>query len=101
MSPPTPAQTELRLAIANAEKLSAKARQRLAEGAREDHTLSDLATDVTGHLADALNNIDPGLGSRLMVLMHPHLKYSLHAYELDAAANEQAAANPEGLRHAR
>ena len=65
MTPLTEAVTELRLVVAHAEG------SQPAVGATH-HQLEDFRADTIGNLVEALDNVDTGLGTRLLLAMYPH-----------------------------
>lgn len=78
MSPFSLALTELHLAVRKAERraaMAAPADRKLAAFMDPD-VLHDLQVEVAGDLADALDRIEPGLGTRWMQAMHPAVEFS-------------------------
>lgn len=65
MIPLSEAVLELRLVVAQAEDL--------APGLCASHGhLEDFRTETYAHLMDALDRVDPGLGTRLLLALYPH-----------------------------
>lgn len=65
MSPLTEAVAELRLVVAHAES------SKPAAGASH-HQLEDFRADTIGNLVEALDRVDTGLGTRLLLAMYPN-----------------------------
>lgn len=64
MTPLSHAATELRLAVERAEARA----DALARGAN----LEDFRTETLSDLMDAMDRVDMGLGTRLMLVLYPH-----------------------------
>ena len=65
MTPLSEAVTELRLVVAHAEDM--------APGPSAGHAhLEDFRADTIGNLVEALDNVDQGLGTRLLCVMYTH-----------------------------
>lgn len=78
MTPLSTTLAELRLAVAQAERRAAKIAppdKRLAAFIDPD-VLHDHQVAVAGDIADAIDRIDPGLGTRWMQAMHPAVDFS-------------------------
>jgi hypothetical protein len=78
MNPHGHAITELALATATGERRAAQVRQQLATTPLESHAmqLHDHRTAVAGDLADALDRLEPNLGTRWMQAMYPEVQLS-------------------------
>lgn len=71
MNPHTHAATELRVALHFCESRAARARELISSGMDADAVLRDHVAEITGHIADALDRIEDGLGSKLVEVMLP------------------------------
>jgi hypothetical protein len=79
MNPLTNTQAELVLVVAKAEQRAAAARAKLARTfskAAQADDLHDHRTAVAGDIADALDRLQPQLGTRLMQAMYPEVDLS-------------------------
>lgn len=83
MQPYTDAVLELRILVKNAEAAALPLPADATHGQMEDHR-----TAVSGELFEALDRIDRGLGTRLMLAMYPKAS----AMNQAAAAGERRAA---------
>lgn len=75
MSPLTTAHAELQIATSRAISRAAEVRGRLSALQPSAHPseLHDHRTAVAGDMADALDRIEPGLGTRWMQAMYPEV----------------------------
>lgn len=88
MTPLTKAHTELRLAVACAERranalLAALPPEEAGLGQIDPDRLADHRTEVAGDLAHALDLVEPGLGARWMQALYVELDLG-HSDEWDA-----------------
>jgi hypothetical protein len=98
MTPVNKELAELLLAIGQAERrgvatlLDAALKTELGGPELRADVLEDHRVAVAGDLADALDNIQPGLGRRWMQAMYPELDYTLSADDAASAIVEMLAA---------
>lgn len=74
----SPTHTELAIAVAHAEVRAASCTKQLAQLPPSQHQahLHDHRTAVAGDIADALDRIEPELGTRLMQAFYPEANLS-------------------------
>lgn len=76
MTPVTPVVAELQLIVAHAERRAAEVMHQLTLLPPSTHPahLTDHRTAVAGDIADALDRIEPLLGSRWMQALYPEIR---------------------------